>query len=129
MSAGGFLVQPLPLCSEATLSALETNIGAVTSVSGALADGAGADGLAATLLKGLGASSSFRLTPRYGPCDTGGLRERMIRAAALLGEDEVKAAADAAGGDLEMMCEFCKNRLRIPVAEVMAELARVEEEA
>lgn len=128
VSAGGFLVQPLPLCSEATLSTLEQNIGSVKSVSGALADGAGADGLASTLLAGLGASSSFRLTPRYGPCDTEGLRERMIRAAALLGEEEVRAAAEAAGGDLEMTCEFCRNKLRIPVDEVMAELARVGEE-
>lgn len=119
-AAGGFLVQPLPLCSDAALEALERNVGAIPSVSTLLASGAGATGVADALLAGLGsAGAPFTLEPRYGPCDAAGLRDRMLRAAALLGEDEVKASLTD-DGRLEMTCEFCKETLGFPGDEAVA---------
>ena len=117
--AGGFLVQPLPLCSDAALAALERNVAALPSVSAALASGAGATGVADLLLAGLGsAGDPFTLEPRYGPCDAEGLRGRMLRAAALLGEEEVRASLTA-GGVLEMTCEFCRETLEFDGGEAL----------
>jgi len=42
------------------------------------------------ILQGLGSSpDASSLEPRYGPCESGALKQRMIRAVASLGEAEV----------------------------------------
>ena len=139
-AAGGFLVQALPLCSEGTLVSLEKNISALPAVSsfflpegekgsskGGSAAGTGVGGtggvagLTAALLEGIGAAPGpgFSLAPRYGPCEEEGLRQRMVRAAALLGEAEVRAALEANGGVMEMRCEFCQEAVEFEAEEVL----------
>lgn len=141
-AAGGFFAQVLPMCSEETLTALERNIAELPAVSsfflppkvegeGGEGEGAGdkkqqqqsggVAGLTAALLKGIGAAPGpgFSLSPYYGPCEPEGLRERMVRAAALLGEEEVKAALDANGGVMEMKCEFCQIKEQFSADEVL----------
>ena len=132
-AAGGFLVQALPLCSEATLVSLERNISALPAVSsfflpeagdsknGTTTGTGGVAGLTAALLEGIGAAPGpgFSLAPRYGPCEKEGLRQRMVRAAALLGETEVRAALAANNGVMEMRCEFCQEAVEFEAEEVL----------
>ena len=149
-AAGGFLVQALPLCSEETLTALEKNISSLPAVSSfflpavssfflpegdskSVSDGGGVARLTSALLEGIGAAPGpgFSLAPRYGPCEKEGLRERMVRAAALLGEKEVKAALEANNGVMEMRCEFCQEAVEFEAEEVLeaARRARNGQEA
>ena len=143
-AAGGFLVQALPLCSEETLTALEKNISSLPAVSSfflpegdskSVSDGGGGGvaRLTSALLEGIGAAPGpgFSLAPRYGPCEKEGLRERMVRAAALLGEKEVKAALEANNGVMEMRCEFCQEAVEFEAEEVLeaARRARNGQEA
>lgn len=81
----------------------------------------GVAGLTAALLEGIGAAPGpgFSLAPRYGPCEKEGLRQRMVRAAALLGEAEVRAALEANGGVMEMRCEFCQEAVEFEAEEVL----------
>ena len=92
MAAGGWLVQVLPFCSDETLSTLERNVASLDPVSSLLADGKRPADITAALLDGLGVAhgGGFELAPEYGPCDTDGLKQRMTRALALLGEDEAR---------------------------------------
>lgn len=133
-AAGGFLVQALPLCSEETLVALERNISSLPAVSsfflpeGDFGDSGGVAGLTAALLAGIGAAPGpgFSLSPRYGPCEKEGLRQRMVRAAALLGEAEVTAALEANGGVMEMRCEFCQEAVAFGGEEVLEAARRAQ---
>lgn len=147
-AAGGFFAQVLPMCSEETLVSLERNIAALPAVSSfflppakqkegegekaeassssspsssSIVGSGGVEGLTAALLEGIGAAPGpgFSLSPYYGPCEPEGLRERMVRAAALLGEDEVRAALDANGGVMEMKCEFCQVKVEFAAEEVL----------
>ena len=99
-----------------------------TSGSGSGSTG-GVAGLTAALLESIGAAPGpgFSLSPRYGPCEKEGLRQRMVRAAALLGEVEVKAALDANGGVMEMRCEFCQEAVEFDGEEVLEAARRAQE--
>lgn len=90
----------------------------------------GVAGLTAALLEGIGAAPGpgFSLPPRYGPCEKEGLRQRMVRAAALLGEAEVKAALEANNGVMEMRCEFCQEAVAFEAEEVLEAARRAKEE-
>jgi molecular chaperone Hsp33 len=108
-AAGGFLVQVLPFCPDAALERLEVNVGGLPPVTEMIAAGDGPAAVTARLLDGLGtAPGAFALTPRYGPCEKADLRARMVRAVALLGEDEVRDIVATAGG-IEVCCEFCRD--------------------
>ena len=108
-SAGGFLVQVLPFCPEAALEALEANLSSLPPVTELMGAGVSPAALTSRLLEGLGtAPDPFSLTPTYGPCEPADLRARMVRAVALLGEDEVKDIITTQGG-LEVRCEFCRD--------------------
>ena len=48
------------------------------------------------------------MTPEYGPCEPNDLRERMLRAVASLGKEEVDKIL-AEDGQVEITCEFCKT--------------------
>lgn len=64
------------------------------------------------ILEGLGtAPGSSTITPRFGPCEGQGLKERMMRAVAMLGEAEV-SDIQAQEGKIEVTCEFCQVRVR-----------------
>jgi len=119
-SAGGFLVQVLPFCPDAALERLEANLGALPPVTELLGAGASPADLTARVLAGLGtAPGAFSLTPTYGPCETADLRARMVRAVALLGEDEVRDIVATQGG-LEVRCEFCRDVELFGEGEVLA---------
>jgi len=138
-AAGGFLVQALPLCSEETLVALERNISSLPAVSSfflperdsksSSSGTGGVSGLTSALLENIGAAPGpgFSLSPRYGPCEKEGLRQRMVRAATLLGEVEVKAALEANNGVMEMRCEFCQEAVEFAAEEVLEAARRARE--
>ena len=110
-SAGGFLVQILPFCSEETLTTLEQNLAALPSMTQMLNKGLSADNITDLILKGLVGElppDRIYLTPKYGPCDSEGLRDRMMRAVAMLGENEVRDIMRTEG-KIEVTCEFCNE--------------------
>jgi molecular chaperone Hsp33 len=127
-AAGGFLVQVLPFCPEEALETLEANVSALPPVTEMMAAGNGPEEITARLLAGLGtAPGAFSLTPRYGPCEPADLRARMVRAVALLGEDEVRDIIASQGG-IEVRCEFCRDTVVFGEGEVLAavEAARAD---
>lgn len=70
----------------------------ISSVTDLLQEGLDAQGITERLLSGLGvADSSFSLKPQYGPCEAEALKERMKRAVALLGEQEVQQVLKTEG--------------------------------
>lgn len=120
-SAGGFLIQVLPFAGEDTLRQLEINLANVPSVTELLHQGLGAKDITSRLLEGIGLSDvpSSSLLPRYGPCDVADLQERMKRAVALLGPEEVKNIMREEG-KIEVTCEFCCETYRFEQEEVLA---------
>lgn len=89
-SAGGWLVQILPFCSEETLVQLEQNLTTMPSVTQMLNSGMTVDGIADRILEGLGrVQEGVTLSPTYGPCQQDELRDRMLSAVASLGRTEV----------------------------------------
>ena len=118
-AAGGFLVQVLPFAEDSTIEQLEKNIGKAGSMSKMLKDGLSPKQITDILLEGLGSGGEgFSLVPRYGPCDEKDLQERMKKAVAALGVDEVKAIIEEQGM-IEVTCEFCKSTYQFDEAEVM----------
>eukprot|EP00884_Botryococcus_braunii_P007801 jgi/Botrbrau1/17021/Bobra.49_2s0077.1 len=121
-AAGGYLLQVLPFASDETITQLERNIGAAGSITEMMHSGLDASGITRRLFTGLGvAEASFSLQPRYGPCEPEGLKERMKRAVALLGQDEVRDILEKEGR-IEVTCEFCKDTYQFDEEEVMAAL-------
>ena len=59
------------------------------------------------------------LVCRYGPCDNADLKDRMKRAVALLGPDEVKDIMSKEG-KIEVTCEFCQETYSFEQQEVLA---------
>ncbi|KAA6421714.1 MAG: hypothetical protein FRX49_08325 [Trebouxia sp. A1-2] len=120
-SAGGFLIQVLPFAGEDTLRQLEVNLASVPSVTELLHQGLGRKDITARLLEGIGLSDvpSSSLCPRYGPCEIGDLQDRMKRAVALLGPEEVKNIMREEG-KIEVTCEFCRETYQFEQEEVLA---------
>lgn len=115
-AAGGFLVQALPGVSEAQLELLEENARALPNPSALILSGLGADGIADRLLHGIGGRDRHRLRPVYRcPCE----RERVVRAARLLGADELRSLAER-GERVEVRCEFCRECYSLSAEEVQA---------
>lgn len=64
-SAGGWLVQILPFCSEETLETLERNLTTMPSVTQMLNGGMGVEEITANILEGLGRAPDYSaMTPR-----------------------------------------------------------------
>ena len=81
--------------------------------------GLGADDIVDRLLSGLGAGDRQRSEPEF-HCGCG--RERVLRAVALLGREEVgRAARD--GETLEIRCEFCGRHYSVGGDELGALIA------
>lgn len=108
-SAGGYMIQVLPFCSDETLAALEANLNGMPSVTAMLNSGASPQDITARILDGIGAGDLVqRVEPRYGPCDAEALKGRMMRAVASLGDKEVKDIM-AKEGKIEVTCELCNE--------------------
>ncbi|KAL3153189.1 hypothetical protein ABBQ38_011940 [Trebouxia sp. C0009 RCD-2024] len=73
------------------------------------------------LLEGIGLSEgpASSLHPRYGPCDISDLQDRMKRAVALLGEEEVKNIMQDEG-KIEATRECCQETYQFEQDEVLA---------
>lgn len=122
-AAGGFLVQVLPFASESVLQQLESTLSTLPSVTEMLHQGMSTEDITRQLLKGLGvADGGFKLEPKFGPCDPEDLKQRMKRAVALLGAEEVKDIMEKEG-KIEVKCEFCNNMYQFEEDEVMAVIA------
>lgn len=125
-SAGGWLVQILPFCSEETLSQLETNLGTMPSITKMLNDGLGAAGVTARILEGLGESPDAQsIKPRYGPCDDEALQLRMMRVVASLGRSEVEGILKEQG-KVEVTCDLCQQTYTFDEAKIFDMVSQVE---
>lgn len=113
-AAGGFLVEALPGADPESVAQVEENTRGLSNPSVLVREGAGVSELAERLLLGLGGTPLERRSPRFHcGCD----RERVRRAAALLGRREV-ASLRASGETLEVRCEFCGERYRVTAEEI-----------
>merc|ERR1719380_267065 len=105
--AGGFLLEVLPQCSEATLDQLEQALSEMPTISEMLDEGLGVDGITDRLMAGF----------PYRSTGEGGLRERMLRAVTLLGEEDAYQVIEEQG-QLEVRCDFCAEKLQFGRDEV-----------
>lgn len=102
-AAGGYLVQALPGADETEIASAEALVRALPGPSELVREGLGADEIA-TLLQGeLGSCSRHASAPRF---FCGCRRERVLRAVALLGREELARSAED-GETLEVRCRFC----------------------
>ena len=136
-SAGGYLVQQLPVAEESTTQAIESNISHIQQHSGGttqmLDKGLTADKIAMKLFAGdqLGGwpgdienqlEDAARLQPEYGPCELDGehgLKARMRRAVASLGREEVESILQEMGC-VEVACNFCNSEFNLFLARMDA---------
>ncbi|KAH9314295.1 hypothetical protein KI387_022922, partial [Taxus chinensis] len=89
-SAHGFLVQILPFCSEETILKLEENIKKMPSLSDTTVDRS-AYSIIENILMDIGIGDTYNLgSPMYGPCNPKDLKDRMLRAVASLGSEDIK---------------------------------------
>jgi molecular chaperone Hsp33 len=113
-AAGGFLVQALPGSDDETLARLERTIHSIGRPSQLVRAGVRADDWIDRLLEGIGSGERQRTHPAFFcRCD----RDRVRQAVVLLGRNELHEIARS-GEELEVRCEFCASRYRIPADEV-----------
>eukprot|EP00879_Flechtneria_rotunda_P032008 GHRR01035152.1.p1 GENE.GHRR01035152.1~~GHRR01035152.1.p1 ORF type:complete len:268 (+),score=58.10 GHRR01035152.1:468-1271(+) len=118
-SAGGYLVQVLPFCSDETLDQLEKNLTGMPTMTQLLNQGLTPQQITDKILEGLGSSSSGKsIVPRYGPCEPTALKDRMLRAVASLGVQEVRSIIEEQG-KVEVTCELCNEQFQFSEADVM----------
>lgn len=67
-------------------------------------------------------------THRYGPCEPASLQERMVRAVAALGEEEVRSIIEEVGF-IEVGCELCNEKYQFPEEQVMAMVEEMKTKA
>ncbi len=107
-AAGGYLVQSLPGASDEVLRGFEERV-AVVHPAELLRGGADARTLLEALLgEAPGGELEQRPARFHCPCN----RERVRRAAALLGREELRAMSEA-GEDVEVRCAFCAETYRL----------------
>ncbi|EFJ46221.1 hypothetical protein VOLCADRAFT_62890 [Volvox carteri f. nagariensis] len=117
-SAGGWLVQILPFCSEETLAQLEQNLTTMPTITTMLNDGMSVQDITARILDGLGVLPDGQtVMPKYGPCEEEALKKRMIRAVAALGKQEV-ADIIKQEGKLEVTCDLCQQTYQFSQQEI-----------
>jgi molecular chaperone Hsp33 len=89
-----------------------------------LNSGASPADITARILEGLcsapaGAQSADAIVPRYGPCESSALRDRMLRAVASLGVEEVRSIVREQG-HVEVTCELCCEQYQFTESDVLA---------
>ena len=112
--AGGFIVQILPGASEESISTIERNVAAISSVTGILKEGRGPEDLINTVMAGLDPeiTESTEVSFECG-CD----REKVSKVLLSLGEKELKSLIGE-GKDTEIKCQFCNTAYRFTVPEI-----------
>lgn len=80
------------------MTTLERNIAGSESMTELLHQGLSASDITEKLLQGLGVSDNvFTMEPSYGPCEPSALQDRMKRAVALLGAEEIDKLLEEEG--------------------------------
>ncbi len=102
-AAGGFLIHALPGASDEEIDQVEENVLGFSGPGELVREGLGAQDIIHRVLSDLGISILERTKPSF-QCPCG--RDRAIRTLSLLGEDELRTAAER-GEVLEVRCEFC----------------------
>lgn len=116
LNAGGFLLQLMPGCEEETITALESNLKQIPSVTGALARGAAPEDLLSTLLSGL--APKFETTmPLAFSCNCS--RERVSKVLTALGKEELASLLEE-NEPVELKCHFCGKRYAFSPEELSA---------
>jgi len=102
-AAGGYLVQALPGADEDEIALAESHVRALPGPGELVSEGLDADAIARLLQGELGCRDRHGSEPRF---HCGCRRERVLRAVALLGRDELARASER-GETLEVRCRFC----------------------
>ena len=116
-AAAGFLVTVMPDCSERTIEMLEVNVQSLSPPTQLINEGRSAEEIANLILDGLNCRVVSSFSPRYGPCEEGALKERMLKTLALLGREEISSIIEECGR-IEMRCEFCGDLYEFTEKEV-----------
>ena len=119
-AAGGVLIQLLPFADNATVEALEKNIGALSNVSSLFDRGMSNLEIADIALQGIEYDVFDELEVEY-KCNCS--RERVEKALITLGKDEMEKllaeqAAEGKGEELEVCCRFCDKKYYFGKADV-----------
>jgi len=114
VAAGGYLVQALPGADEDEIAEAEANVRALPGPGELVRAGWQADAIALALLGELGCRERHASEPRF---HCGCQRERVLRAVALLGREELARTARA-GETLEVRCRFCAERYAVEPQEL-----------
>lgn len=113
-AAGGYLVQSLPGADDDVLAAFEQRIADTRHPSELVREGMTAEQIIDRLIGDSDREERNSIEPRFAcPCNT----ERVIRAALLLGREEIREIIEA-DETLEVRCEFCAELYRIPPDEL-----------
>jgi len=113
-AAGGYLIQGLPGAPDATLARLEERVSETAHPSELLRSGESAESILERLVGDLSQCHLARIGPRFFcPCGP----ERVLRAVALLGREELRQAV-ADGETLEVRCAFCAEVHRVAPADL-----------
>lgn len=121
-AAGGVLIQLLPFADNATVEALEKNIGALSNVSGLFDRGMSNAEIADIALSGIEYDVFDELEVEY-RCNCS--RERVEKALITLGKAEMEKLiaeqeAEGKGEQLEVCCRFCDKKYYFGKADVDA---------
>ena len=119
-AAGGVLIQLLPFADNATVEALEKNIGALANVSGLFDRGLSNKEIADIALAGIEYDIFDELDVEYS-CNCS--RERVEKALITLGRGEMEKLlaeqkAEGKGEELEVCCRFCDKKYYFGQADV-----------
>lgn len=113
--AGGYLIQLLPFADESCIDILEKNIKELPSVTKMMSEGLNAEEIVLKLLDGLNPNILDEANVSY---KCGCSRERVVRAIASLGNDELQAMADE-NKDTEVCCHFCNKKYTFTPQEIL----------
>lgn len=113
--AGGYLIQLLPFADESCIDILEKNIKELPSVTKMMSEGLDAEKIVLKLLDGLNPNILDEANVSY---KCGCSRERVVKALASLGNDELQAMADE-NKDTEVCCHFCNKKYTFTPQEIL----------
>lgn len=113
--AGGYLIQLLPFADESCIDILEKNIKELPSVTKMMSEGLNAEEIVLKLLDGLNPNILDEANVSY---KCGCSRERVVKALASLGNDELQAMADE-NKDTEVCCHFCNKKYTFTPQEIL----------
>ncbi len=112
--AGGFIIQLLPFASEETISALETNLKELDTVTNMLEAGMTPEEMLQEVLKGLDIQFTDKLDTKFA-CDCS--KEKVTKAIMSVGKQELEDMITE-GEDVEAKCHYCNTSYRYTVEDL-----------